>query len=199
MLAYLLSTTSDKKQKAANRSAFSILLYSTGKKRARFTSFRRNRNITTDLITEGREYFPSNPFVSWKAGWEYKKHGCRCEIFWFSLKVGTNIPTYTPEFGFFFGILPFHFIRVPELPEFWSNGNRPLNCKIYRVTIFSFFHSLLLLFSNMLDLQVEVSVLPLNFFFVFPSHQVLVVGGSSADIDVFTNFGYKALSFKFSQ
>jgi len=28
---------------------------------------------------------------------------------------------------------------------------------------------------------------------------VLVVGGSSADIDVFTNFGYKALSLKFSQ
>ena len=51
----------------------------------------------------------------------------------------------------------------------------------------------------MFDLQVEVSVLPLNFFFVFPSHQVLVVGGSSADIDVFTNFGYKALSFKFCQ
>ncbi|KAJ7340215.1 THO complex subunit 6 [Desmophyllum pertusum] len=32
-----------------------------------------------------------------------------------------------------------------------------------------------------------------------PKNKVLVVGGSSADIDVFTNFGYKALSFKFSQ
>jgi len=32
-----------------------------------------------------------------------------------------------------------------------------------------------------------------------PTNKVLVVGGSSADIDVFTNFGYKALSFKFSQ
>ncbi|XP_067045380.1 THO complex subunit 6 homolog [Acropora muricata] len=32
-----------------------------------------------------------------------------------------------------------------------------------------------------------------------PNNKVLVVGGSSADIDVFTNFGYKALSLKFSQ
>lgn len=32
-----------------------------------------------------------------------------------------------------------------------------------------------------------------------PKNKVLAVGGCSADIDVFTNFGYKALSFKFSQ
>jgi len=33
----------------------------------------------------------------------------------------------------------------------------------------------------------------------FSSNQVLAVGGSSADIDVFTNFGYRALSLKFCQ
>ncbi|CAH3143601.1 unnamed protein product [Porites lobata] len=32
-----------------------------------------------------------------------------------------------------------------------------------------------------------------------PKNKVLAVGGSSADIDVFTNFGYRALSLKFSQ
>ena len=35
--------------------------------------------------------------------------------------------------------------------------------------------------------------------YLFSSNQVLAVGGSSADIDVFTNFGYRALSLKFSQ
>ncbi|CAH3175938.1 unnamed protein product [Porites evermanni] len=32
-----------------------------------------------------------------------------------------------------------------------------------------------------------------------PKNKVLAVGGSSADIDVFTNFGYRALSLKFCQ
>ncbi|XP_068761888.1 THO complex subunit 6 homolog [Montipora capricornis] len=54
------------------------------------------------------------------------------------------------------------------------------------------------------DLKSQVPCTPNSVFAIevndkSPTNKVLVVGGSSANIDVFTNFGYKALSLRFSQ